>query len=77
MPAVVICFKSFRLERDRRREREREDSSGVAPSPFGDRLASVMLTCRQIAHRRAMLDFGNQRRRTTATVFREVATERE
>jgi hypothetical protein len=58
----VICFETFRSERNR----QRSEAQGVEPAatvtPFRDRLASVLLSPRQIAHRRAMLDFGGQLR---------------
>lgn len=60
MPASnVICFETFRSERNRRRSEGQggEPVATVAP-PFRDRLAAVLLSPRQIAHRRAMLDFG-------------------
>jgi hypothetical protein len=77
MPAAIICFESFRAERDRRRARDLTDESGVAASPFRDRLATVILSARQIAHRRAMLHFGDQHRRVVPAPLREAATERE
>jgi hypothetical protein len=77
MPAAIIRFDSFRLERDRRRARDRADGSGVAASPFRNRLADVILSARQIAHRRAMLDFGDQHRRAAPAPFTGAATERE
>jgi len=77
MPATVICFESFLAERDRRRADEQADGASTVASPFRDRLANVILNARQIAHRRAMLDFGNQRRRSTLAPLREAATERE
>jgi hypothetical protein len=77
MPAAIICFESFRAERDRRRGRDLAERSGLAASPFRDRLADVILSARQIAHRRTMLDFGDQRRRAAPAPFREAATERE
>jgi hypothetical protein len=49
MSATVICFESFRIERDRRRA-----------VPFL-REPGVALTPRQIAHRQTMLDYWNER----------------
>jgi hypothetical protein len=66
MPATVICFESFLAKRDRRRAGEQTDGAEATASPFRDRLANVILNARQIAHRRAMLDFGDQRRSTLA-----------
>jgi hypothetical protein len=64
MPATVICFESFRSDRDRQREQDAADEpENVSSLPFQDRLASV-LSPRQIAHRRAMLDYGTQLRTT-------------
>jgi hypothetical protein len=74
MPAAIICFEGFRAERDRRRA-GRPDGSAIEASPFRDQLASVILNARQIAHRRAMLEFGDQRRRVLLAPFREAATE--
>jgi hypothetical protein len=59
----VICFETFRSERNRQRsENVGEEAGATAATPFRERLASVLLSPRQIAHRRAMFDFGNQRR---------------
>ena len=67
MPATVICFERFRADRDRQREHDAADEAANASSlPFQDRLASV-LSPRQIAHRRAMLDYGTQLRTTTVS----------
>ena len=77
MPAAIVCFESYRSERDRRRTRELTDGAAVAATPFPHRLANVILNARQIAHRRAMLDFGRQRVGGTTLPFREVVTERE
>jgi hypothetical protein len=62
MPASnVVCFETFRSERDRQRaETLSQPSPAAADTPFRDRLASVLLSPRQIAHRRAMLDFGRR-----------------
>jgi hypothetical protein len=57
----VVCFETFRSERDRQRAEIRGQASpAAAGTPVRDRLASVLLSPRQIAHRRAMLDFGRQ-----------------
>jgi hypothetical protein len=77
MPAAIICFESFRSERDRRRARDLEEGSTVAPSPFRDRLAHVILNARQIAHRRTMLEFGSRRLGVAPLPFREATSERE
>ena len=77
MPAAIICVESFRAERDRRQARDLADGSAVAPSPFRDRLANVILNARQIAHRRAMLEFGSRRLGTVALPFREARSGRE
>ena len=73
----VICFETFRSERNR----QRSEAQGVEPTatvtPFGDRLASVLLSPRQIAHRRTMLDFAGQLRGRLAGTFTAAATERE
>ena len=77
MSATVICFESFRSERDRRREEGAVDEiETVARVPFL-REPGVALTARQIAHRQTMLDYWNQRRRAMFELFTEVATERE
>ena len=55
----VVCFETFRLERDRQRAETREQESVKVTTLFRDRLAGV-LNPRQIAHRRAMLDFGRR-----------------
>jgi hypothetical protein len=62
MPASnVVCFETFRSERDRQRAETLGQESPAAPgAPFRDRLANVLLSPRQIAHRRAMLDFGRR-----------------
>jgi hypothetical protein len=58
----VICFETFRSERNRQRsENVGDEAVATAATPFRERLAGV-LSPRQIAHRRAMFDFGNQRR---------------
>lgn len=82
MSATVICFESFRLERDRRREDGAADTVETAASVPFLREPGVALTVRQIAHRQTMLDYWNQSRRAMFGVFREVAireaaTERE
>ena len=77
MPAAIICFENFRSERDRRRARDLADGSTAAPSPLRDRLAHVILNARQIAHRRAMLEFGSRRPGTAPLPFREARSERE
>lgn len=59
----VICFETFRSERNRQRsEKVGEETVATVATPFRERLASVLLSPRQIAHRRAMFDFGNQRK---------------
>jgi hypothetical protein len=68
MPAAIVCFESFRSERERRRARDLADVTAVGASPFPHRLANVILNARQIAHRRAMLDFGRQRLAGTRSV---------
>ena len=73
MSATVICFESFRIERDRRRA---EDAAGPVESveclPFL-REAGVALTPRQIAHRQTMLAYWNQPRKGVFDVFGKVA----
>jgi hypothetical protein len=73
----VICFDTFRSERNRGRSKRQDDEpeATVAP-PFQDRLATVMLSPRQIAHRRAMLDFGDERRRRLTGTLIAGVTER-
>jgi hypothetical protein len=63
-PSNVICFETFRSGRKRRCSESQGGThmATVAP-PLRDRLATVLLNPRQITHRRAMLDFGDQRRR--------------
>ncbi len=70
MPAAIICFESFRAERDRRR-RSGSDGSADEASPFRDRLARVILNARQLAHRRTMLEFGDRKRRPLIAPLRE------
>ena len=73
MSATVICFESFRIERDRRRAEDAADPvEAIACVPFL-REPGVALTPRQIAHRQTMLDYWNQRRRGTFGLFKEVA----
>ena len=71
----VICFETFRSERTR----QRPEAQGIEPAatvtPFRDRLASVLLSPRQIAHRRVMLDFGGQPRGRLAGALTTAATE--
>jgi hypothetical protein len=81
MSATVICFESFRIERDRRRTEAVDEVETPARAPFL-REPGVPLTVRQIAHRQTMLDYWNQRRRAmfglfSEVAFREAATERE
>jgi hypothetical protein len=62
MSATVICFESFRIQRDRRRADDAADPvHSVECVPFL-REPGVALTPRQIAHRQTMVDFWNQRR---------------
>jgi hypothetical protein len=77
MPAAIICFERYRSERDRQQVRDSADGRAVAPSPFRDRLANVILNARQIAHRRAMLEFGSRRFGTAPLPFREARSEHE
>lgn len=71
MSATVICFESFRIERDRRRtEGVAEAEPADARLPFL-REPGVALTLRQIAHRQTMLDYWNQRRRAMFGLFRD------
>jgi hypothetical protein len=72
----VICFETFRSERNRQRS-EAQDVEPATVTPFRDRLASVLLSPRQIAHRRAMLDFGGQLRGRLAGTLTAAAAERE
>lgn len=51
MPATVICFESFRREQDRQRAGSLVQESGIARH---------VLSPRQIAHRRAILDYWSQ-----------------
>ena len=63
MSATVICFESFRIERDRRRAEDAADPVGsVECVPFL-REAGVTLTPRQIAHRQTMVTYWNQPRK--------------
>jgi hypothetical protein len=73
MSATVICFETFRLERDRRRgDNSPETVEPAVQVPFL-REPGVALTPRQIAHRQTMIDYWNQRRRAMFGVFRETA----
>lgn len=65
MPAAVICFERFRVARDR--QRSADGSVPTANAPFL-RQPGVALSARQIAHRRAMLDYGSERERVRFTV---------
>ena len=77
MSATVICFESFRIQRDRRRADDAADPvQSVECVPFL-REPGVALTPRQIAHRQTMVDFWNQRRKEVFGVFREVGSERQ
>ena len=77
MSATVICFESFRIQRDRRRADDAADSvQRVECAPFL-REPGVALNPRQIAHRQTMVDFWNQRRKEVFGVFREVGSERQ
>ena len=73
----VICFETFRSERNRRCS----ESQGIEPAPrvtpFRDRLASVLLSRRQIAHRRVVLDFAGQLRGRQTGTLTAAATERD
>ena len=74
MSATVICFESFRIQRDRRRADDAADPvQRVECVPFL-REPGVALTPRQIAHRQTMVDFWNLRRKGVFGVFREAAT---
>lgn len=73
MSANVICFESFRFERDRRRAGHAADPIETVDCVPFLREPGVALTARQIAHRQTMLDYWNQRRRAMFGVFREVA----
>ena len=74
MSATVICFESFRIQRDRRRAEDVADPvESVECVPFL-REPGVALTPRQIAHRQTMVDFWNQRRKGIFSVFREAVT---
>lgn len=82
MSATVICFETFRLERDRRREEGAADAAETVERVPFLREPGVALTVRQIAHRQTMLDYWKERRRAMFGVLREVAfkeaaTERE
>ena len=70
MSATVICFESFRIERDRQRTESAADPVEAAASVPFLREPGVALTARQIAHRQTMLDYWNQRRRAMFGVFR-------
>ena len=72
MSATVICFESYRRERDRRREDSVPDTVETAARVPFLREPGVALNPRQIAHRQMMLDYWNQRRRVMFGVFREV-----
>jgi hypothetical protein len=76
MSATVICFQTFRLQRDRQRGEGAPDTlagGGAEPracasAPFL-RQPGVALTARQIAHRQTMLDYWNRRRRAMFGLF--------
>jgi hypothetical protein len=74
MSATVICFESFRIERDRRRTESADAVETAVSAPFL-REPGVALSARQIAHRQTMLDYWNQRRRAMFGLFRDVSFE--
>ena len=74
MPAAIICLESFRAERDRRRTSSSDGGAAAEASPFRDRLAKVILNARQIAHRRAMLEFGDRHGPVRLAPLREAGT---
>ena len=75
MPATVISLENFRRERNRQRAEALEQTSETAPgrdSRNGSALvraawAGEALSPRQIAHRRAILDYWNQVERIRLT----------
>jgi hypothetical protein len=75
MPATVICFESFRREQDRQHADSLVQESASAPgrgsgSGSGVHRAIVagqVLSPRQIAHRRAILDYWSQFERLRLT----------
>jgi hypothetical protein len=69
MSATVICFESFRIERNRQRAESAVDAVQTAVSAPFLREPGVALTARQIAHRQTMLDYWNQRRRAMFGLF--------
>jgi hypothetical protein len=71
MSATVVCFESFRIERDRRRVEGEAEPEGTARRVPFLRDPGVALTPRQIAHRQTMLDYWNQRRRAMFGLFTE------
>ena len=70
MSATVICFESFRIERNRQRTESAADAVDTPVSVPFLREPGVALSARQIAHRQTMLDYWNQRRRAMFGVFR-------
>ena len=73
----VICFETFRVIRDRQRAEAREHESARVSTLFRDRLANVLLSPGQIAHRRTMLAFGSQRREGLSESLKAGGNERE
>jgi hypothetical protein len=71
MSAIVICFESFRIERDRRRTEDASEASEAALRVPFLRDPGVALTPRQVAHRQTMLEYWNERRRAMFGVSRE------
>jgi len=71
MSATVICFETFRIERDRRRTEDASEPSDAALRVPFLRNPGVALTPRQIAHRQTMLGHWNERRRAMFGVLRE------
>jgi hypothetical protein len=69
MSATVICFESFRIERNRQRAESAVDADHAAVSAPFLREPGVALSARQIAHRQTMLDYWNQRRRAMFGLF--------
>ena len=75
MPATIISFERFRRERDRQRAERLEQASGSASSRQSRdggalsraTLAGAAMSPRQIAHRRAILDYWNRLERIRLT----------
>jgi len=73
MAAEVICLETFRAERQRAQKAEEGDAGALSRLPVWNRPVRA-LNDRQLAHRRAMLEYGRQLRRTTVSPIERMAS---